>query len=250
MKLKQFSTYFMILALILINSFTTFGQNPQDEKLQTNNRLRNRRAFEVTITNLTPASANMMSGQQFSPTTLVTHNANAPKLFEVGFPASFGLQRIAEEGNEGPLSTAVVVPNQGILFGEEKILPSILPGQTRSTVIYAERRFPLLSMVWMLVRTNDGFSGLDSIDLYSFRNREIRTYDLVSYDAGTEVNNELNLFLIAREGTERQPENSVVTSPHPGIHGGGDAPGTWGFDPQLVARVQIKALPLSYNIIY
>src|SRR5437016_2174200 len=51
---------------------------------------------------------NLMAGQVLSPSVFFSHNASAPKLFEVGKPASFYLMRIAEEGNAGPLLSAVV----------------------------------------------------------------------------------------------------------------------------------------------
>src|SRR4051812_24085066 len=45
---------------------------------------------------------NLMAGQALSPSVFFSHNASAPKLFELGKPASFYLMRIAEEGNAGP----------------------------------------------------------------------------------------------------------------------------------------------------
>jgi hypothetical protein len=54
------------------------------------------RTVTITYTNLT-------GGQVFSPAVFFSHNASAPPLFTEGQPAPFALQRIAEEGNTGPL---------------------------------------------------------------------------------------------------------------------------------------------------
>lgn len=60
----------------------------------------------------------------------LTHTASAPPLFGTGQPASFGLMRIAEEGNAGPLQSATVTAMMG-------------PGQPGAMT---------------LVKTNDGFT--------------------------------------------------------------------------------------------
>ncbi len=186
-------------------------------------------AFEVAVTNLT-------TGQTFSPSLFATHNTAAPPFFRLGQPASFGLARIAEEGNPGPMSSAVVVPGLGGAFGQAVDEVSILPGQTRTVRVEATAAHPLLSAAWMLVQTNDGFTGLDAVNLLDVA--DSRTLELVAYDAGTERNNERNPYLIARMGLERDPEAGVVAV-HPGVRGDADAPASWRFaDP--VARVVIR----------
>jgi hypothetical protein len=60
----------------------------------------------ITYENLTPSQA-------FSPSVFFTHNASAPPLFKEGQPAVFGLMRIAEEGNAGPLLSAEIVKKIG-----------------------------------------------------------------------------------------------------------------------------------------
>jgi hypothetical protein len=66
--------------------------------------------------------------------------------------------------------------------------------------------------------------------------------DLMAYDAGTEKNNEKKAYLIAMMGTERDPEEGVV-SQHKGIRGDADAPADWKFDPSKpVARLTITPI--------
>jgi hypothetical protein len=202
------------------------------------------RSFEITVMNLTPSDT-MESGQPFSPQLFVTHNQSAEPLFKVGQAASFGLQRMAEEGNSGPVLSAVIVPMLGKSYGHATTQISILPGQSRSTYITTTSAFPMLSAFWMLVRTNDGFTGLDAIDLWNINDE--KTIELGAYDAGTERNNEKAPFLVAKMGSNRDPENGVVRM-HPGLKGGSDAPASWKFDPNLVARITIKRVRLDKNM--
>lgn len=186
---------------------------------------------------------NLTNSQTFSPSVFFTHNESAPPLFKEGAPASFGLMRIAEEGNAGPLLSAEVVKKIGAEFGTAVQGISTPPGARRSLDIEVTSDHPLLSGVWMLVMTNDGFTGINAVNVYNLKSPQ--TMELFAYDAGTEKNNELKSHLIAMMGTERDPENGVVTR-HEGIRGDADAPADWKFDASKpVARITIS--PLSGN---
>ena len=178
---------------------------------------------------------NLTAGQIFSPSAFVSHNGNAPKLFELGKPASFGLMRVAEEGNAGPMLSAAVVQDLGGAYGSAITGVSVPPGMSRTVELEVDRDHPMISGAWMLVMTNDGFTGVSGVDAYDLS--QPRTMDLYAYDAGTERNNERAPYLVAMQGTERDPEHGVVTR-HTGIRGDADAPGTWKFDPgRPVARI-------------
>lgn len=140
--------------------------------------------WKVTVTNLT-------EGQPFSPPLWAVHNEDAD-MWSEGQLASAGLAPIVED--------AVNMPLQEFLNSSENVdrartalpppsdpptPPPILPGESREFTIETRSDFERLSMVWMLVRTNDGFSGLDSVTL-----DEDMTMEVVAYDAGTELNNE------------------------------------------------------------
>jgi hypothetical protein len=191
------------------------------------------RRVRITFENLT-------SGQTFSPSVFFSHNRSAPPLFMEGQPAPFGLMRIAEEGNAGPLLSATIVKTLGGAYGSATQGISVSPGHSRTVELEVTPEHPLVTGVWMLVMTNDGFAGINGVDAYGLR-RPV-TMDLFAYDAGTERNNERGDFLIAMEGTGRDPENGVVAR-HTGIRGDADAPGTWKFDPtRPVARITITPL--------
>jgi hypothetical protein len=178
---------------------------------------------------------NITAGQTFSPSVWFSHNASAPPLFMEGKPAAFGLMRIAEEGNAGPLLSAQIVKDIGGAYGAVTQGVSILPGKSRTVEIDVDAAHPLISGAFMLVMTNDGFTGLNGVNAFNLTRP--MTMDLYAYDAGTEKNNERGDYLIAMEGTGRDPENGVVRR-HTGIRGDADAPGSWKFDPQRpVARI-------------
>jgi hypothetical protein len=98
----------------------------------------------------------------------------------------------------------------------------------------------MISGAFMLVMTNDGFSGLSAVDAYNLD--KATTMNVYAYDAGTENNNEDKDYLIALEGTERAPEKGVVHR-HQGIKGDKDASPAWRFDPQKpVSRITITPI--------
>lgn len=180
---------------------------------------------------------NLTTGQVFSPAVFMTHNMEAPPLFKEGMEASFGLMRIAEEGNAGPLLSAVVVPGITGPFGAAVTSISTLPGQTRTVDVQVTPEHPMLSGAWMLVMTNDGFTGVNGVDAYAMT--APMTMDLMAYEAGTERNNERAPYLVAKMGTDRDPEGGVVQR-HAGVRGDADLTPDRRFDPDRpVARITI-----------
>lgn len=134
----------------------------------------------VTITNIT-------HGSYFTPLLITAHN-DTMYLFRAGEPAGAALQAMAEGGSIADLSMAVggmdadTVENPaGGLLG---------PGETVSADLNTDATGHMyLSLVAMILPTNDGFVGLDSLMIPSEPGTYI--YMLNAYDAGTEANNEL-----------------------------------------------------------
>jgi hypothetical protein len=90
---------------------------------------------------------NLTTGQVFSPSVFFTHNSSAPPLFKEGEPAMFGLMRIAEEGNAGPLLSAEIVKKIGGPYGTAVQGISTPPGAKRSVDIEVTRDHPMISGV-------------------------------------------------------------------------------------------------------
>ena len=182
---------------------------------------------------------NLTTGQGFAPSVFMSHGSSAPKLYSMGGKASFGLAQLAETGNPGPIAVEA-----GQMMGRQVGKPAIglptMPGATGYVDLEVSRAHPMISGVWMLGMTNDGFTGLSGVNAYELDGP--RTMDVMAMDAGSERNNERRPYLVALMGTQPDPERGVV-SRHRGIRGGADAPPAWKFDANRpVARVTVTPL--------
>lgn len=193
--------------------------------------------YEVMIENLTPATGAGAS-QPFSPPVLVTHNRSL-RMFRVGRFASPQLAQIAQDAVNGPMlellkssgKTGEVVEGGGV----------ILPGQVASYEIHANVAMRRLSLAFMLVNTNDGFSGLDAVRLP--RHGKV-VYYLRAYDAGSEQNTELTSEIpgpcCGSPGVGTTTHERIAH--HAGILGVGDLdPAVYGW-PEPVAKLTITRI--------
>ncbi len=141
--------------------------------------LADNRKFEVTVTNLT-------RGQQFTPILVASHRKGVT-LFESGSEASFELEFVAEDGGVGPLTDLLLanpdvkdVTNSGGLLA---------PGQSVTQEVETGGGFDHVSVVAMLIPTNDGFFAINGVEGPE-GNRTLTLFS-PAYDAGTEPNDEL-----------------------------------------------------------
>jgi len=189
------------------------------------------RTWKVTITNLTPAGS-----QPLSPPLLAVHTKRAD-VWSVGEIASHGVAAIAEDANTAPLVSALSQLDSVKSAATGGGGP-IMPGASASYAVESWGPFNRLSIVSMLVNTNDAFTGLDSLRLGGRGD----AVEVMAYDGGSEVNNELkgyipgpccgNLFV-------RAPEGALI-GPHEGIAGRGDlSPATYGWTGP-VARITVE----------
>ena len=136
--------------------------------------------FDVRIDNLS-------NGIYYTPFLAVAH-PDGTALFEVGQPASASLQAMAEGGDISGLVTdvnglgATVVENPagGPLAPASSVTFNMNTDGTSNT---------LLSVVAMLLPTNDAFAGLNAIEIPTDPGTYV--YNVNAYDAGTEANDEI-----------------------------------------------------------
>ncbi len=145
-------------------------------------------AYEVTITNLT-------DGQPLTPPLIVTHRRPI-QVFSVGDAASLGIQQLAENGNLAPLTAALEAAKHvhEFMVGGFPLVPASDPGNTGfgssdTFTIESAMGAKYLSFASMLICTNDGFAGLDSVRLPRNLDETMTVY-ADAYDAGTEINTE------------------------------------------------------------
>jgi len=123
----------------------------------------------------------------FTP-LLINAHAETDHLFQVGTAASASLQAMAEGGDTSGLLSAVGGADADTIDNPAAGL--LGPGQSTNTSIdTGATGHTHLSLVAMLLPTNDGFVGLDSLEIPT--EPGTYTYQLNGYDAGTEANDEL-----------------------------------------------------------
>lgn len=134
---------------------------------------------DVEITNLT-------QGIHFTP-LLVSAHADSAHLFEVGGTATSELQTMAEGGDISGLVS--MVTSIGGVSAENPAGGLLAPATTAMVADLDTGSNDQLSIVAMLLPTNDGFVGLDSWDIPETAGTY--TVYLNAYDAGTEANDEI-----------------------------------------------------------
>ncbi|MGQ0569232.1 MAG: spondin domain-containing protein [Armatimonadota bacterium] len=188
--------------------------------------------YRVTLLNLT-------TGQPFSPPVAATHQKTI-RMFEVGRLASDQLAAIAVDGDQIPMfnlfngSSRVT---QVVDIGRPLTPRGIVRGTFTDSVTFdiIARPGDKLSLATMLICTNDGFLGLDAVNLPQ---TGAEAFLLNGYDAGRENNTEqsqdivdpcsgLGPVMLAGD-PDGNNDASVVTVPrqrihhHPNIQGVGD----------------------------
>ncbi|MDQ2044125.1 spondin domain-containing protein [Pseudoalteromonas sp. 20-92] len=132
--------------------------------------------FDVTVSNLT-------AGQPFSPIAVIAHKEGA--LWQIGSPASVGLELMAEGGDNSQLLTF----ENGIANASSE--NPVGPGGTTTVTITTDTLDALkLSFATMMVNTNDGFTGLSALDVSALAVGDSIARNTVAYDSGTEANTE------------------------------------------------------------
>jgi len=135
--------------------------------------------FTVKVDNLT-------NGIYFTPMLVAAH-PDTTHIFQPGQAASASLRAMAEGGDISGLTTDLGVVNATISAAN---LSPMAPGGTVTTAtITPATANTHLSIVGMMLPTNDGFVGMDDVEIPAAAG--VYTYYLSAYDAGTEANDEL-----------------------------------------------------------
>ncbi len=179
--------------------------------------------YTVTFRNIT-------EGQYFTPPNFAVHERDV-EVFHRNRPSSPGVQAVAENGGVPVLAAELdaALDQTGLGISGVGAEAPIGPGEEVSFEFTTN--FSRLSLVSMLICTNDGFAGLDTWQLPG-RDGQTKTTRLAAYDAGTEINTELNVDLVPApfcdgdgvgtdESNPELAENGVIRR-HRSILGVGD----------------------------
>lgn len=201
--------------------------------------------YRVTVHNLT-------EGQPFTP-PLATVHRRAIEIFEVGSPASEGVQQIAENGNPAPMLEILgETPHAVSVVGAAG---PVLPGGSAEVVIDGMTGAKYLSLISMLICTNDGFTGVSGIRLPKEVGQST-TVETAGYDAGTEINTEDWADIVppcsVLTGVESDEPGTGMTNPdlaeggvvriHPGIDGDTDLDAELHGWTDPVARIVVERI--------
>jgi len=139
--------------------------------------------FQVQFSNLT-------AGQPMSPLVAVVHDSGF-SLFNIGQPASVGLEHLSEGGETAPLVT--LASSDPGYMGSAVGAGGTPPGGTAMvsfSVVQANLPTAQLSLATMLVNSNDAFAALKAESLSAMTVGASVSLDVLSYDAGTEAHSE------------------------------------------------------------
>ena len=135
--------------------------------------------LEISITNLT-------HGNHFTPILITAHD-DASHIFQSGEMASPALQKMAEGGDIADLAAAAMGNNE--ITVENPAMGLLAAGAKTSGIMLDTQTMTHLSIVAMVLPTNDAFVGLDAWEIPTTAGTY--TLNLNAYDAGTEANDEI-----------------------------------------------------------
>ena len=212
---------------------------------------------KVSVENLGPAG-----GIFLTPVWVGFHDGSFDT-YDLGSPASAGLERIAEDGNPGPLGGEFAASGAGAAGGVVGGAP-IAPGEVVSGMFELNAASPksrYFSFASMVIPSNDAFIANGNPTAWEifdasggFLGAEFIVLGSMIRDAGTEVNSELpadTAFFGQSIPDTGTPEGAVVST-HPGflaVGSGGilDAAmfgnGDFTAAGYQVARIRISAVP-------
>mgnify|MGYP000293641132 CR=1 FL=1 len=163
--------------------------------------------YKITLTNLT-------AGQPLAPLAIIAHAKDTFSIYSLGSPASLGLEELAESGSPARLLKEAQDKGVSVAVHLAQITAT---GSSQSLDIALSSNQLKLSVASMLVNTNDGFVALQDIDLDFTGKKEFK---LNTYDAGTELNDELASSIPGLGSGEvdlRRSDSANIVTAHAGV---------------------------------
>ncbi|MEO1025415.1 MAG: spondin domain-containing protein [Pseudomonadota bacterium] len=180
----------------------------------------------MTELRVTVRNTSQDGGTFLTPTYVGFHDGSFD-IFETGEAASAGLEMLAEDGDAGGLTSerlAADADSQGLMvIGAAGPIATQEMTSARINVDGASNGF--VSLAAMILPSNDAFIGTDdAVQLFSNSGRFLGEQTVTFsgedvYDAGTEVNTELDAAFINQTGPNTGIDENGVVRPHDGFNG-------------------------------
>lgn len=141
-------------------------------------------SFEVTVTNLTRA-------QPMSPVAVMLHQSGFNSFVD-GQPASIGLELLAEGGDNTDVLAEIEATAEHLASGSTAgpIPPATIGAPVSLTFPSDQLEDVRISVITMLVHTNDAISGVNGVDISNMEVGDSIALTGPTWDAGTEANDE------------------------------------------------------------
>jgi len=136
--------------------------------------------YTVSVNNLT-------QNQPLSPFALIFHGETY-RAWMSAQPASVALEHLAEGGDNAALLAEALANADTVL--SQSGAGAIPPGGSQSVTVTADQA-TRMSLVTMLVNSNDAFSGVNGVSLVDLAVGDTLMRAMPAYDSGTELNDEL-----------------------------------------------------------
>jgi hypothetical protein len=170
--------------------------------------------YRVTVTNLTKA-------QYFTPILVAAHKPGHP-VYMPGKGASAELEAVAEGGDTSALAAELDASDD--VYDTSSSEGLLAPGESVTITVKGKKDFRYISLVSMLIPTNDAFIGISGVKVPRKSNSPL-TVPVIAYDAGTEENDESCANIpgpvCGGEGLSAAHGEGFIHV-HSGIHGTGD----------------------------
>jgi hypothetical protein len=167
-------------------------------------------SYRITVSNQT-------NNQPFSPIAVIIHDGSY-SVWQIGDASSAGLEMLAESGDSSQLLQEASEAGMTTTGSGDGAFGA---GEESSVELEVDVAHATLSIVAMLVNTNDAFTGTNDVDLSGLEVGGSLSRELAVYDAGTEYNDEIAGSIPGPadggEGFNEARNDLDKVSRHPGV---------------------------------
>jgi len=182
-----------------------------------------------TVSEYSVQIMNLTDNQPLAPVAVVLHQSGY-HVFSAGTAASPALELLAESGD--PVDIIAEANNSTNVLSTAATATATLPGENSQLTLQGTDNDTVLSLAAMLVNTNDGFIGIDTLNLGDMQRGDTLTLLTNVYDAGTEANSETTTTIpgLGGEGFNIARDDHDLIGIHPGVISMDDGLNSSGLD--------------------